>query len=361
MTYLTNSSRFALFFALVLSAMVILAACDDGDDDEQPAEDTTAPTVEVSDDTGDADDDSDQMPIETPEPATDDTVEDSEPAPEEDENDTNGEQPQVTPETDQSDAEEPAPVPSHDEVDDETGASPRAVLAYVVRNEEIATVSREIAGTPEVATGAMNELLTGLTPYENDLGLSTAIPAETRLLGLAIQDDGTAVVDLSPEFEAGGGSFSMQMRVAQVVFTLTQFDTVDQVQIQIDGQDVEAIGGEGVLVDQPLNRDDFEDLSPAILLEHPTPGTVVSSPLELRGTSNTFEANLQIEIIDASGEVIYRDFATATSGTGTRGTFHETIELDLQTEGLGTIVMFEESAQDGSRINIIEVPVDFRH
>jgi germination protein M len=358
MTYLTKSSRFALLIAMMLSAMVVLAACN-GDDDDQPPEETTTPTDVITED-----EDSEQMPIETPEPATDDAVEESTPV--EEEQDVNGEQPEVTPEADEVDdideAEtgEPTPVPDHDEVDDETGAAPRSVRVYVVRNEEIAAVKRDIAGTPEVATGALNELFTGLTPYENDLGHSSEIPVETRLLGITLQDDGTAVVDLSPDFEAGGGSFSMQMRVAQVVFTLTQFDTVDQVRIQIDGQDVEAIGGEGVMVNEPLTRGDFEDLSPAILLESPTPGEVISSPIELRGTSNTFEANMQIEIIDSAGEVVYRDFATATSGTGTRGTFDETIEVDIQNEGFGTIVMFEESAQDGSRINIIEVPVDFR-
>jgi ATP-binding cassette subfamily B protein len=132
-------------------------------------------------------------------------------------------------------------------------------------------------------------------------------------------------------------------------------------QILIDGQNVEAIGGEGVTVNQPLTRADFEDLSPAILLESPTPGEEVRSPIELRGTSNTFEAMMQIEIIDGAGEIIYEDFATATSGSGTRGTFNVSIDVDIQNEGFGSIIMYEESAEDGSRINEIEIPVDFRN
>jgi germination protein M len=356
MMYLTSSSRIFVILAVLLAALVVLAACNGDDGEDEVTDDVDAPTEEVADD---ADDAPTPMPVETPvsqDTATDDTVDDA--AQEQDDQDPaqQEEEPEATPEQ----QVEPTAVPDHEDVDDETGASPRSVRVYLARNEEIATVSRDIAGTPEVAMGALNELLTGTTPYEEDLGFISEVPYETRVLGLTIQDDGTAVVNLSPEFETGGGSLSMQMRVAQIVFTLTQFSTVDQVQFQIDGQPVEAIGGEGVMVDQPLTRADFEDLSPAILLESPTPGAVVSSPIELRGTSNTFEATMQIEIIDSAGEVIYQDFATATSGSGTRGTFDETIDLDIQNEGLGTIVLFEESAQDGTRTNVVETPVDFR-
>ncbi len=334
MQYLNKSSRVFFVLAFMLAAAVVLAACQD--EIEDAIDEAATPTEEPAD-----------IPAtpevaETPTEAPDDDAVEEEPAP--------------TPDPEA----ESSPVPDHDEVDDETGATPRSVLVYLVRNEEIAAASRDIAGTPEVATGALNELFTGITPYEHDLGLGTEIPADTRLMDIALQDDGTLIVDLSPDFEAGGGSFSMRMRLAQVVFTATQFDTVNQVQFRIDGQEVDAIGGEGVMVDQPLTRDDFEDLSPAILLESPTPGDVVSSPIRLEGTSNTFEATMQIEMIDSAGEVIYRDFATATSGTGTRGTFDVTVDVDIQNEGFGTITMFEESAEDGSRINIVQISVDFR-
>ncbi len=337
-------SRLFVLLAAILAMTMVLAACDDDADDEP--NDVETPTTEEA-----AEDPPTPEPVETPAevPATDD-------------DDPAEDEPAPTPEP------EPEPTPTVQEDDDGDTTSdaeadhsgPHSVLVYLVRGEEIAAASREIYGSPEVAAGSLNELLTGITPYEQDLGFGSEIPAETRLKDIALQDDGTAIVDLSPEFEAGGGSFSMQMRVAQIVFTATQFDTIDRVQFRVDGQEVDAIGGEGVMVDEPLTRDDFEDLSPAILLESPTPGQEVSSPIRLKGTSNTFEATMQIEIIDAAGEVIYRDFATATSGTGTRGTFDEAIDVDIQTEGFGTIVMFEESAQDGSRINIIEIPVDLR-
>jgi germination protein M len=353
MKYLLSSSRTFLVLVLLLTATIVLAACED--DVEDAVDDVEAPTSEPSDDPATP------LPIETPEG----TAEEDDPAPAPTPEPEEESQPEPTPEPDATEPtpesnSDSSPAPDHEEVDDESGAAPRSVLVYLVRNEEIAATSRDIAGSPEVATGALNELLTGTTPYEDDLGFSNEIPMETRLLGISIQDDGTAIVDLSGDFEAGGGSASMQMRVAQIVFTMTQFSTVDQVQIRIDGADVDSIGGEGVMADQPLTRADFEDLSPAILLESPAPGDVVSSPIQLRGTSNTFEATMQIELIDASGTVIYEDFATATSGTGDRGTFDVTIDVEIEQEGMGTIVLFESSAQDGSRINIVEIPVDLR-
>jgi germination protein M len=317
--------------AIVTSLALVLAACngdDDADVDEVPTPTEQADPAATPDDADDADE---------PDPTPTAVADDSTPTP----------APEVS----------PTPVP---DTDDDEDADWMSVRVYLVRGEAIGVASRHIAPTQEVATGAMNELLTGTTGFEEDIGLHSEIPLETRLLGINIEN-GVATVDLSSDFEAGGGSFSMQMRIAQVVFTLTQFETVDAVLFHIDGQPREAIGGEGIMVDQPLARDDFEDMMSAILLESPTPGEEVSSPLRLVGTSNTFEATMQIEIVDNSGLIVYEGFTTATSGTGERGDFDTTIEFELSREGFGSIILFELSARDGSRINIVEIPVDFRN
>ena len=52
------------------------------------------------------------------------------------------------------------------------------------------------------------------------IGMVNGIPDGTEVLGVDISD-GVATVDLSEEFASGGGSLSMQLRVAQVVFTST--------------------------------------------------------------------------------------------------------------------------------------------
>lgn len=113
------------------------------------------------------------------------------------------------------------------------------------------------------------------------------------------------------------------------------------------------------MVDEPLSREDFEDQAPAILLESPAPHESVGEEIRLSGTANTFEANLQIEVLDPQGEQIYRDHAMASSGTGTRGEFDLTIPVEYEGEGIGTIRMFEHSARDGERTNVVTVPVVF--
>jgi hypothetical protein len=59
-------------------------------------------------------------------------------------------------------------------------------------------------------------------------------------------------------------------------------------------------------------------------------------------------------VLDADGNVIDENFVTATSGTGTRGTFEFTTG---DVEDAATLVVFETSAEDGSRIREVEIPL----
>ncbi|MCB0989035.1 MAG: GerMN domain-containing protein [Microthrixaceae bacterium] len=233
-------------------------------------------------------------------------------------------------------------------------ASQSDVTVYFVRDEKIAATTRSVTGVG-IGAAALEAVIAGPNEVESGIGFSNAVPAGTEVLGVNIAD-GVATVDLSAGFESGGGSLSMQLRVAQVVATLTQFDTVSSVTIRIDGKEVDGIGGEGVPATD-LDRLDIEDVTPAILLLSPTPGATITSPLRISGTSNTFEATYQYEVLDENGKVIASGFDTATSGTGTRGTFEAEIDLDGHI-GDTTVVLFESSAKDGSRINEVEIPID---
>ncbi|MCS7234369.1 MAG: GerMN domain-containing protein [Armatimonadota bacterium] len=101
--------------------------------------------------------------------------------------------------------------------------------------------------------GAVRELLAGPTAEEQARGYSTEIPRGTRLLGVRVRGR-TAYVDLSREFESGGGSASMLARLYQVLFTATHFPGVDEVRVEIEGRVRESLGGEGLLVDVPVRR-----------------------------------------------------------------------------------------------------------
>jgi hypothetical protein len=229
------------------------------------------------------------------------------------------------------------------------------VRAYFIRGEVVGPIARQVAGDA-TAAGAIDGLVAGPTPAERDIGFSTAIPAGTARHGLTVEN-GTATVDLSPEFASGGGSASMRARVAQVVFTLTQFPSIDAVAFKIDGQALTVLGGEGLLLQTPQRRTDWEDLSPAILVESPLPLTTVSRQLRITGTANTFEAVFRINVTDGEGRVVYDHNAMATSGTGTRGTFDVTAPLDAPRPGVGSVIVFEESAKDGTHIHVVKIPI----
>lgn len=232
----------------------------------------------------------------------------------------------------------------------------QTVRVYLARGEYLGVVTRTVPATPAIARAAMEELLAGPNATETGWGFGSEVPDGTRLLGLTI-DGGTARVDLSGDFESGGGMLSVTMRLAQVVYTLTQFPTVERVVLMMDGEVVDVFTGEGLMLDEPRTRADFEYVLPAIFLESPTPGQAAGNPVRLTGTANTFEAAFMVRILGQDGSVIVEQPAMATSGTGTRGTFDVTVNYPLAAGGNGAVVVYEQSAEDGSDINIVEVPV----
>lgn len=239
------------------------------------------------------------------------------------------------------------------------GAPPAetALGIYLVRGELLAPVRRRVAATPAVARAALEQLLAGPTAEERAAGYGTLVPAGTRLLDVAVAD-GVATVDLSGDFASGGGSLSMLLRVAQVVYTATRFPAVDRVAFRLDGEPVDAIGGEGVSVSPPVGRETFEGQAPLILVEDPLPGDAVTAPLRVRGSANVFEATVSLEVVDDEGGVLADTFTTATSGTGTRGTFATAIGLPEASAGPVRLTAYESSAKDGSRLHVVTVPLE---
>jgi germination protein M len=235
-------------------------------------------------------------------------------------------------------------------------ADSMTISVYFTRGEKIAAAHRVIPKTSETGKAAMQALLEGPSVAETAAGLIGAIPEGTRLLGLNI-DKGLATVDLSGEYASGGGSLSMFMRIAQVVYTLTQFPSVSKVSFQLDGQAVTALGGEGIILNHPVGRADYEDMAPAILVESPAVGDTVSSPVHISGSANTFEAAFTVDLLNAEGVVVAEKQVMATSGTGQRGTFQVDVPFTVGQAGNATLKVFEQSAKDGSPINVVEIPI----
>ena len=209
------------------------------------------------------------------------------------------------------------------------------VRVYFLRDGKVWPTAREVEGPGvPIVTAALEELFLGPTAAEkSDLGFSTAIPDGIALDRLEIEG-GVAKLYVTDELTDAS--------LAQTVYTLTQFSTVEAVETQ---------GG-------TYTRADVEHLTPAILVESPLSFEEVSSSLRVTGTANTFEATFNYELTDTDGRIVDENFVTATSGTGTRGTFDfTTAPFTVPFDGIGSLIVFELSAKDGSRINIVEIPL----
>jgi sporulation and spore germination protein len=132
-----------------------------------------------------------------------------------------------------------------------------------VRDGRLVETLRTHKPTRRVATAALEALLAGPTKNERASGLTTAIPGDSRLLGVTIAN-GVAHVDLTSDFESAAGSRALQLRLAQVVYTVTQFPTVKAVRFSLDGSPVSVVSGSGSVVDRAVGRDAYAGLAPVV-------------------------------------------------------------------------------------------------
>ena len=95
----------------------------------------------------------------------------------------------------------------------------------------------------------------------------------------------------------------------------------------------------------------------AIVVEAPLPGEEVTAPVRIVGNADVFEATVSIRILDAEGTELAAAFATATCGGGCRGEFSTEVFFFTPQRQNGTIEVFESSAEDGSRLHLVRIPV----
>jgi hypothetical protein len=208
--------------------------------------------------------------------------------------------------------------------------------------------------TEGVGTRAIQILLGGPTNAEAAAGVNSAIAPSTDLLSLLI-DDGVATVDLSTAFTSVDTSAVVVGSLSQIVYTLTQFDSIQEVLFQVDGTPLTNFGG--YELDGPQRRANFADQLPWILVQSPRMGQRVSSPVTISGSANVFEAVVSISVLDEQGRTVASTFTMATCGTGCRGKFSTDVRYDVGTTQPGTIRVYEVSAMDGSQINVVDIPV----
>jgi len=232
------------------------------------------------------------------------------------------------------------------------------LAVYLLRGGRLVPVQRQVPATLAVARAAMTALLAGPTSAESAApsSLTTLIPSGTQLLDIALAN-GVAVVDLTGQFESGGGAAAMFGRLAQVVYTLTQFPTVTGVTFRLDGQPVTSFSGEGIVLPGPSIRADYRDYLPAIFLDRPAWGGTLPTPARVSGLANVFEARFAAEIVAYDGTVFAQQTVSASCGTGCWGTFDVTIPYEVDQAEPGWVTVYDLSPKDGARENVSSYPV----
>jgi spore germination protein GerM len=218
-------------------------------------------------------------------------------------------------------------------------------------------VAREVDANVAVARAALNQLLAGPSAAERQgvPGISSTIPAGVKVLGLTISED-IAVVDLSSEFGAGDASATVAQRAAQVVFTLSRFDSVAEVLFRENGKPISIQIGDGALVSRPVGIWDYLEFAGALSVETPVYRGAAGNPLRVAGFGAVFEAAFQYALTDDDGLIIEEGNAMTTNGTGWGG-FDFTIRYEVDRAQMGNLIVWAYSAKDGSQIDVREYPV----
>jgi hypothetical protein len=96
---------------------------------------------------------------------------------------------------------------------------------------------------------------------------------------------------------------------------------------------------------------------PAIVVKQPASGDEIASPVTISGTADVFEATVHVRILDRFDFEVAARFTTATCGSGCRGDFSTELSFFVEKTQEGTVEVFELSAEDGSPINVVTIPV----
>lgn len=96
-----------------------------------------------------------------------------------------------------------------------------------------------------------------------------------------------------------------------------------------------------------------------IELDDPAAGTVIDDPLPLTGRARAFEGTVQVSVFKrGSTRPLGEGFVTG-SGDGTLGEFSDEVRWDDPGTGWGVVVLYTQSAEDGSVWEAMSIPVGF--
>lgn len=153
--------------------------------------------------------------------------------------------------------ENPEPIENQEP---EEGTKPKTVKIFILdKSGNLRSVNRTCDANIEKScfTYAIKELVAAPSPWEKSKGFTSEIPSGTKVLSIR-EASGNVLIDLSSDFETGGGAESTYYRVKQIIKTANA-NTSSPVYLYINGKQANVIGGEGVMLKQPLNERSLDE------------------------------------------------------------------------------------------------------
>ena len=104
---------------------------------------------------------------------------------------------------------------------------------------------------------AIKELIKGPNIVEKSMGAYSEVPKETKLLGIKQTSD-KVIIDFSSDFQYGGGTDSVYSRMMQLIKTSVTNVKNKDIYLYLDGKKIDMIGGEGIMISQPLTENSLD-------------------------------------------------------------------------------------------------------
>lgn len=104
---------------------------------------------------------------------------------------------------------------------------------------------------------AVNALIKGPKQEERAKGVYTEIPSDSEVINISELSD-KVVVNLNSAYVTGGGTDSLYKRLYQLIKTV-KLNSKLPVYLFIDGQRADVVGGEGIMLSQPLSNSSLEN------------------------------------------------------------------------------------------------------
>jgi hypothetical protein len=248
----------------------------------------------------------------------------------------------------------------------EAEASPTAVpggvggSVYLLKDGALAPVRRTFAITSgTVFDAAVDALLHGPLDTEVAVGMTTGLRLETTRASEVTLNTGrkTATVNLSADFRSGDSSVTA-LRMAQVVYTLTQFPAIEHVVFEIEGERLATVNGAGEEIKGNASRTDYVDLLPAIAIDAPAALTDARTPINVRGSVHDSDGTFSYRLVDQQSRVLAEGGIDPGNAANGRREIRFSISYELDESSRGALIVYEQQEGDERELNTAAIALD---